>query len=91
MLIREHRRTAGLSQRQLADLARVSIGVIRDLEQRRTVYLQPRSVESLVRALGLNHGQAAALARAARPGMAGAGTVAARSRTGDRTLCPARH
>jgi len=76
VLIREHRRTAGLSQRQLADLARVSIGVIRDLEQRRTVYLQPRSVESLVRALGLNHGQAAALARAARPGMAGAGTVA---------------
>jgi DNA-binding SARP family transcriptional activator len=76
VLIREHRRTAGLSQRQLADLARVSIGVIRDLEQRRTVYLQSRSVESLVRALGLNHGQAAALARAARPGMAGAGTVA---------------
>ncbi len=31
--VREHRRAAGLTQRQLAAAAQVSIGVIRDLEQ----------------------------------------------------------
>jgi len=35
VLIREHRRTAGLSQRQLADLARVSIGVIREVKKKK--------------------------------------------------------
>lgn len=78
-LIRGHRRAAGLSQRQLADLAQVSIGVIRDLEQHRTAHLQPRSVDSLVRALGLDQGQAAALARAA-----GAGVTRAPAGTGVR-------
>ncbi|HZR52904.1 MAG TPA: BTAD domain-containing putative transcriptional regulator [Streptosporangiaceae bacterium] len=73
-LIRKHRRAAGLSQRQLADLANVSIGVIRDLEQHRTAHLQPRSVESLVRALGLDHGQAAALAGATGQGRTAEGT-----------------
>jgi len=73
-LIRKHRRAAGLSQRQLADLAKVSIGVIRDLEQHRTAHLQPRSVESLVRALGLDHGQATALAGATGQGRAAEGT-----------------
>jgi Helix-turn-helix domain len=35
-LIREFRQAAGLSQRQPASSARVSIGVVRDLEQHRT-------------------------------------------------------
>jgi DNA-binding SARP family transcriptional activator/tetratricopeptide (TPR) repeat protein len=72
-LIRKYRRVAGLSQRQLADSAGVSIGVIRDLEQHRTTHLQSRSVESLIRALGLDQWQASTLARAARAGTARAG------------------
>lgn len=67
-LIRKYRLAAGLSQRQLADLAMISIGVIRDLEQHRTTHLQPRSVDSLARALGLDQWQAGALASAARGG-----------------------
>jgi RNA polymerase sigma factor (sigma-70 family) len=65
-LVRRHRLAAGLSQRQLAESAGMSIGVVRDLEQRRTSRLQARSAESLVRALGLDPCQASALARAAR-------------------------
>ena len=69
-LIRTYRLAAGLSQRQLADSAMISIGVIRDLEQHRTTHLQPRSIDSLVRALGLDQWQAGTLARAARAGAA---------------------
>ena len=85
-LIRKYRRAAGLSQRQLADSAMVSIGVIRDLEQHRTAHLQSRSVESLVRALGLDQWQAGTLARAACSGVARAGTASgppARGRAGE--------
>ena len=35
-LVRIRRRTAGLTQQELADLAQVSLGTVRDLEQGRT-------------------------------------------------------
>jgi DNA-binding SARP family transcriptional activator len=65
-LLREHRRAAGLSQRRLAELARVSIGVVRDLEQRHTSRLRAESVRRLVDALVLDHGSAAEFTHAAR-------------------------
>ncbi len=67
-LLREHRRAAGLSQRRLAELAQVSIGVVRDLEQRRTSRLQAESVRRLADALALDRGRALDFARAARTG-----------------------
>ncbi len=65
-LLREHRRAAGLSQRRLAELAGVSIGVVRDLEQRRTSHLHAESVRRLADALVLDQGRALEFARAAR-------------------------
>jgi DNA-binding SARP family transcriptional activator/tetratricopeptide (TPR) repeat protein len=65
-LIRGYRSEARLSQRKLADAAGVSIGVIRDLEQRRTAGLRAESVQRLARALRLSRHQAAELARAAQ-------------------------
>jgi transcriptional regulator with XRE-family HTH domain len=53
-LLREHRRAAGLSQKQLAGAADVSVGVVRDLEQGRTGRLAARSVAALAAALGLD-------------------------------------
>ena len=55
-----------MSQRQLADSAGVSIGVIRDLEQRRTARLHRESVQRLVDALDLDEPRASEFARAAR-------------------------
>jgi DNA-binding SARP family transcriptional activator len=52
--IRGYRRAAGLTQRQLADAAGVSIGVVRDLEQGRTAHLRKRSADALIAALGLD-------------------------------------
>jgi DNA-binding SARP family transcriptional activator len=46
------RRTAGLTQRQLAAAARVSVGVVRELEQGLTTRPRPESVRRLARALG---------------------------------------
>jgi hypothetical protein len=65
-LVRRHRLAAGLSQRELAESAGMSVGVVRDLEQQRTSRLQARSAESLARALGLGPCQASSLARVAR-------------------------
>jgi DNA-binding SARP family transcriptional activator/tetratricopeptide (TPR) repeat protein/transcriptional regulator with XRE-family HTH domain len=65
-LLREYRRAAGLSQRRLAELAQVSIGVVRDLEQRRTSGLRAESARRLADALALDSGRALELARAAR-------------------------
>ncbi len=66
-LLREYRRAAGLSQRRLAEMAQVSIGVVRDLEQRRTSRLSAESVRRLADALILDQGRALELARAAAP------------------------
>src|SRR5581483_9933320 len=59
------RRAAGFSQRQLAELAGVSVAAIRDLEQRRTRRPQRRFVDALVAALALTGDAAAAFHRAA--------------------------
>jgi DNA-binding SARP family transcriptional activator/tetratricopeptide (TPR) repeat protein/transcriptional regulator with XRE-family HTH domain len=67
-LLRDYRRAAGLSQRRLADLAQVSIGVVRDLEQRRTSRLRAQSIGRLAKALVLDQGRALEFARAAGTG-----------------------
>ncbi|HET9893436.1 MAG TPA: BTAD domain-containing putative transcriptional regulator [Streptosporangiaceae bacterium] len=66
-LLKEHRRAAGLSQRELAELAQVSIGVVRDLEQCRTTRLRAESIRRLGGALGLDEGRAREFGRAAGP------------------------
>jgi DNA-binding SARP family transcriptional activator/tetratricopeptide (TPR) repeat protein/DNA-binding XRE family transcriptional regulator len=63
-LIRDYRREAGLTQQQLADAAGVSVGVVRDLEQSRTVRPQAESVRRLATGLRLSRRRAAALAQA---------------------------
>jgi DNA-binding SARP family transcriptional activator/DNA-binding XRE family transcriptional regulator len=52
-LIRQHRAAAGLTQRQLADAAKVSLGTLRDLEQGRTQRPRWGVVEDLAAALGI--------------------------------------
>lgn len=52
-VLRERRRVAGLTQQDLADLAGVSLGMIRDLEQERTRLPRGQSVAALLSALGL--------------------------------------
>jgi DNA-binding SARP family transcriptional activator len=64
-LLEEYRRMAGLSQRRLAELAQVSIGVVRDLEQRRTSRLRAESARRLADALALDQGRAREFVRAA--------------------------
>ena len=64
-LIREHRQIAGLTQRQLADAAGVSVGTVRDLEQGRTTHLHAESIRRLTRALRLDRREATELARTA--------------------------
>ena len=53
-LIRIRRLAAGLTQQELADLAQVSLGTVRDLEQGRTRHPRGASVARLAGALGLN-------------------------------------
>jgi DNA-binding SARP family transcriptional activator/DNA-binding XRE family transcriptional regulator len=62
-LLRGYRREARLTQQQLADAAGVSVGVVRDLEQRRTVRPHAESVRRLAAVLRLDRRQAAELAR----------------------------
>jgi len=52
-LVRAGRLAAGLTQQQLARAAGVSVGVVRDLEQRRTGRPRRRSVERIAAALGI--------------------------------------
>jgi DNA-binding SARP family transcriptional activator/tetratricopeptide (TPR) repeat protein/transcriptional regulator with XRE-family HTH domain len=58
VLLRAHRRAAGLTQQQLADLAEVSVGTLRDLEQGRTRHPRPGSAARLAAAIGLDASQA---------------------------------
>ena len=64
-LVREHRRAAGLTQRQLAQRSGLSVAAVRDLEQGRSRRPRPGSLDALARALGLDAGQSAVLAAAA--------------------------
>jgi len=66
VLLGAHRRAAGLTQQQLAGMAEVSVGTLRDLEQGRTRHPRPGSAARLVAALGLDASQAERLAQAAQ-------------------------
>ncbi|GAB1644002.1 BTAD domain-containing putative transcriptional regulator [Krasilnikovia sp. MM14-A1259] len=66
--IRQWRQERGLSQRELADRAGVSLGAVRDLEQERSNHPRAQSAEALADALGLTGGDRKLLRRlAARP------------------------
>src|ERR1700691_2694905 len=65
-LIRAGRRRAGLTQRQLADRAGVSVGMVRDLEQGRTTRLRAESARRLASVLRLDRQQTRDLSLAAR-------------------------
>jgi DNA-binding SARP family transcriptional activator/transcriptional regulator with XRE-family HTH domain/Tfp pilus assembly protein PilF len=64
-LLRRHRRRVGLSQRELAERAGLSVTTVRYLEQGRTRQPQPPTVRALTTALGLHENAAAALHDAA--------------------------
>jgi transcriptional regulator with XRE-family HTH domain len=64
-LVREYRRAAGLTQRQLAQRSGLSIAAVRDLEQGRRYRPRSGSLAALAGALGLDRRQAHALAAAA--------------------------
>src|ERR1019366_321576 len=59
-MVRERRGTAGWTQRQLADAAGVSLGVVRDLEQGISRRPHPGSVERLAAALGITTAESSA-------------------------------
>ena len=74
-LMREHRRAAGLTQRQLAQRSGLSVAAVRDLEQGRSRRPRRGSLDALARALGLDArqlGTLAAAGEAARPVAGGA-------------------
>jgi transcriptional regulator with XRE-family HTH domain len=55
--IGRRRKAAGLTQRQLAEAARLSVGVVRDLEQGQTARPRPDSIHRLTAVLGIaRHG-----------------------------------
>jgi DNA-binding SARP family transcriptional activator/transcriptional regulator with XRE-family HTH domain/tetratricopeptide (TPR) repeat protein len=58
-VIARERRAAGLTQQQLADLAAVSVGAVRDLEQGRTAQPRLATIDALALVLGVDLGQAA--------------------------------
>ena len=62
-LVRIRRRTAGLTQQELADLAQVSLGTVRDLEQGRTHRPRRDSMARLAGALGLDPARLQTLTR----------------------------
>jgi len=63
-LVRERRRAAGLTQRELAQRSGLSMAAVRDLEQGRSRRPRPGTLDALARALGLDARQLAALAAA---------------------------
>src|SRR5215470_9363209 len=62
-IVRIRRRAAGLTQQELADLAQVSLGTVRDLEQGRTHRPRRDSMTRLAGALGLDAARLQTLAR----------------------------
>jgi DNA-binding SARP family transcriptional activator/tetratricopeptide (TPR) repeat protein/transcriptional regulator with XRE-family HTH domain len=75
-LVRARRQKAGFTQRQLAEAAGVSIGVVRDLEQGRTARPHGESVRRLANALRLSRQEARELSLAARGNNCVGGIVA---------------
>jgi DNA-binding SARP family transcriptional activator len=72
--LRDRRRSAGLTQRELARLAGLGVGVVRDLEQGVTRFPRPGSVARIAAALGLPAAQISAVA-AAKDGTAQVATA----------------
>ena len=66
-LIKHYRTRRGLTQRELAAVAGVSIGTLRDLEQGRTRWPRWLVVEKVTAALGMDQRQRAGLMRSGRP------------------------
>jgi DNA-binding SARP family transcriptional activator/transcriptional regulator with XRE-family HTH domain len=66
-MVRTYRRESGLTQRELAAKAGLSVAALRDFEQGRRHRPRPNSVTALASALSLDSDQAASLARAAVP------------------------
>ena len=64
-LVRMYRHDVGLTQRELAAKAGLSVAALRDFEQSRRYRPRPRSLAALASALGLDPDRAASLARAA--------------------------
>src|SRR5579862_9913860 len=64
-LVRTYRREAGLTQRELAAKAGLSLAALRDFEQCRRCRPRPHSLAALTAALGLNPERTAGLVRAA--------------------------
>ena len=64
-LVRIRRRAAGLTQQELADLARVSLGTVRDLEQGRTHRPGRSSLVRLASVLGLDAARLQTVVRSA--------------------------
>ena len=83
-LVRERRMSAGLTQRELADAAGVSIGTVRDLEQGRTRCPRWATVAAVAAALGMDQCQHAELANIWHGGHPDAGTGYVAAETGAR-------
>ncbi|WP_165956428.1 BTAD domain-containing putative transcriptional regulator [Kribbella antibiotica] len=69
-LLRGFRQDAGKTQRELADLAGLSTGAIRDLEQGRSRGPKPDSIEAITTALALNSEDSEKLRTAVKAGRA---------------------
>lgn len=68
LLLRQHRGEAALTIDELSAASRVSVRAIGDMERGRSRMPQRRTVDALIRALGLGDAEAAALRDAARAG-----------------------
>jgi DNA-binding SARP family transcriptional activator/tetratricopeptide (TPR) repeat protein/DNA-binding XRE family transcriptional regulator len=91
-LVREYRRNVGLTQRELAAKAGLSVAALRDFEQSRRCRPRPNSLAALVDALDLDAAQAASLARvAALPRRRRVGLPAACSRLNGSGVAQAAH
>lgn len=82
-VIRRNRKAHGLTQRQLADLAKISIGTLRDVEQGRTRSPRWRLAQRLIDALSIDDGQLEHLLEADTPEGRAAGST-----TGTGTIGP---
>lgn len=76
-LLRDSRRGAGLTQRELADGAGMSVAAVRDLEQGRRLGPRRKSLYRLGNALGLDEAQLGDFIRAAQEAAGGTGRRAA--------------
>jgi DNA-binding SARP family transcriptional activator/DNA-binding XRE family transcriptional regulator len=76
-VIKQHRISLGMTQRELATAANVSIGALRDLEQGRTAYPRWLLVRSITSVLGLDETTVTGLSGRKAPGSNPANVVSA--------------